>query len=85
MALWGNNRNISKWKQKNTQFNYLHKSRSSSEVNNPISLGMVPVRALPTNIFGGKIWEVEEWHDEKTPEITVNGSRKILNSITYTN
>ena len=56
-----------------------------SDVISPISLGMVPVRSLSSNAFGGEMWEVSKWHGEKTTEITVNGSRQILNSITYTN
>ena len=52
MAWLENNRCNSKWKQQNTQSNYLHKSRLVSEVINPISLGMVPLRSLPTNAFG---------------------------------
>ena len=55
MALWENNRNNSKWKQKNTQFNYLPKKKVSSEVSNPISLGILPVKVLPSNAFGEKM------------------------------
>ena len=84
MAMWENKRNYSKWKKTNTQFNYLRKSSSSSEVINLISLGMEPVRALLPNTFGCKMWEVSTWHCEKTTEIIVNRSRKIHNSITYT-
>jgi hypothetical protein len=46
MAWLENNRCNSKWKQQNTQFNYLLKARYSSEVISPISLGMVPVRPM---------------------------------------
>ena len=55
MALWENNRNNSKWKQKNTQFNYLLNSRVVSEVISPISLGILPVKVLPSNAFGGRM------------------------------
>jgi hypothetical protein len=55
MAWLENNRNNSKWNQKNTQFNYLHEKKASSEVISPISLGMEPFRALPPNEFGSKI------------------------------
>ena len=55
----------SKWKQKNTQFNYLHKLRVPSEVISPISLGMEPVRALSSNAFGDRMEEVSKWHCEK--------------------
>ena len=44
MAWRENNKN----NKKNTQFNYLLKSRYVSEVINPISLGMEPIRALLT-------------------------------------
>ena len=83
MALWGNSRYNSKWKQKNTQFNYLPKSKISSEVINPISLGILPVKVLLPNAFGEKMWEVSRWHDEKTKQKKLNGSRKILNTITH--
>ena len=46
---------------------------------------MVPVRALSTNAFGDKMKNVSKWHCEKTTVITVNASRKILNSISYSN
>ena len=60
MALWENNRNNSKWQQKNTQFNYLPKKKVSSEVSNPISVGILPVKVLPSNAFGEKMWEENE-------------------------
>ena len=85
MAMWGNKRNYSKSKKTNTQFNYLHKYRVPSEVISPISLGIEPVRSLLYIAFGSKIWEVSKWHGEKTTDITVNGRRQILSSITYAN
>ena len=85
MAMWGNKRNYSKWKQKNTQFNYLLRSRSTREVISPISLGMEPVREFSPNAFGCKMWEVWKWHCGKFIRIEACGSRKILNSTTYPN
>jgi hypothetical protein len=55
MALWEKNRYNSKWKQKNTQFNYLRKLRVVSKVISPISLGMGPFRALLSNVFVDKM------------------------------
>ena len=52
MAWLENNRNNSKWKQKDTQFNYLHKIIIASEVISPISLGIVLVKLLSPNAFG---------------------------------
>ena len=46
---------------------------------------MVPVRAFKANAIGDEMYVVSKWHGEKTTEITVHGSRQILNSITYTN
>jgi hypothetical protein len=46
---------------------------------------MVPVRPLAPNVFVDKMEEVSKWHCGKKTDITVNGSRKILNSITYAN
>ena len=54
MAWLENNRNNSKWQQKNTQFNYLHNLRILSEVISPISLGMVPFSSFESNGFGSK-------------------------------
>ena len=79
MAWLENNRNNSKWKQKDTQFNYLLKLRYLRKVISPISLGIVPVRLLLSIAFGGEMWEVSKWHCEKTIDVTVNGSRQILN------
>ena len=58
---------------------------TSSEVISPISLGMEPVRSFESNAFQDEMLVVSKWHGEKTTKITVNGSRKILNSITYLN
>ena len=85
MAWWENRTKKVKWQQKSTQYNYSLNSRKSREVISPISLGMEPVKALPSNAFSDKLWEVSKWHGEKTIKITVNGNKKILNSITYQN
>ena len=55
MAWLENNRNNSKWKQKDTQFNYLLKLRYLRKVISPISLGIVPVRLLLSIAFGGEM------------------------------
>ena len=68
-----------------TQSNYLHNSRVVSEVISPISLGMEPVKACPSNGFGDDMLRVSKWYCEDTTDIIVNGSRIIVNSITYTN
>ena len=47
--------NNSKWKHNNTSFNHLPALRYSSEVKNPISLEIIPVRALSANAFGDKM------------------------------
>ena len=54
MAWWENRTKKVKWQQKSTQYNYSLNSRKSREVISPISLGMKPVRALPSNAFGDK-------------------------------
>ena len=46
---------------------------------------MVPLRSLSPNAFGDLMWTVSKWHGEETTDVTVNGSKTILNSITYPN
>ena len=47
-----------------------------SEVISPISLGIEPVRALPSNAFGDKMEEVSKWHYEKRENNRYNSKWK---------
>ena len=44
---------------------------------------MEPVSSLLPYVFGDKMWEVGNQHGEEITDIIVNGDRKILSPITY--
>jgi hypothetical protein len=73
MTWWEKNIDNSKWQHNNTWFNHLPNIRYLSDVNNPISLGIEPIRLSPAE-SDRKLWKRRDLY-EKIYKILQNNSR----------